>query len=147
MVCAVLTADCLPLLVCDRHGRHVAAIHAGWRGLADGIIEHTLQALPVAGHDLMAWLGPAIGRECFEVGRDVYDRFVGQDCDAVQAFEPLSDSRWHADLYRLARQRLATLGVSDIFGGQWCTYTDRERFYSYRRDGQTGRMASLIWRT
>lgn len=146
-VCAVLTADCLPLLVCDRPGTCVAAIHAGWRGLADGIIEHCIRVLPAAARDLLVWLGPAIGPTRFEVGEDVYRCFVSHAREAKQAFRPSNNDRWLADLYLLARQRLAAVGVSRVYGGQWCTSTDEDRFYSYRRDGRTGRMASLIWRT
>ena len=144
-VCAVLTADCLPVLLCDRAGDCVAAAHAGWRGLAAGVLEATVAALPADAADLMAWLGPAIGPDAFEVGDEVREAFVTADARAGAAFRPAGDGRWLADLYGLAHLRLAAAGVTRVFGGGLCTFTDRDRFYSYRRDGVTGRMASLIW--
>jgi YfiH family protein len=146
-VCAVLTADCLPLLLCDEEGSRVAAVHAGWRGLADGVIEAAVARLALDARRLLCWLGPAIGPEVFEVGDEVRRRFLqGVDSEAVAAaFRPSRDGKWLADLYVLARQRLRMVGVRGIFGGGLCTFTDDERFYSYRRDGVTGRMASLIW--
>ncbi len=144
-VCAVLTADCLPLLLTDRAGTRVAAIHAGWRGLAAGVIEAAVARLVAPPGDVLAWLGPAIGAAAFEVGGEVRARFVAADARAAAAFTPLDGDKWLADLYRLARQRLAALGVEGVWGGDQCTYRDPERFYSYRRDGVTGRMASLIW--
>ncbi len=146
LVCTVMTADCLPVLLTDRIGSCVAAAHAGWRGLADGVIEAAVKALPVAPDQLMAWLGPAIGPAAFEVGPEVREAFCSVSVDAAKAFEPRGD-KWLADIYRLARQRLARVGVSQVYGGGLCTYSDERRFYSYRRDGQTGRMASLIWLT
>lgn len=151
-VCAVLTADCLPLLFCDRKGTAVAAAHAGWRGLAAGVIEATVAELAVAPEALLVWLGPAIGPAAFEVGEEVRQAFVAHDAQAAAAFTVSGTSatdsgRWLADLYALARQRLQRLGVTQIYGGGLCTYTDQQRFYSYRRDGTTGRMASLIWLT
>ena len=143
-VCAVMTADCLPVLLCDRAGTRVAAAHAGWRGLADGVIEAAVAAIGVPANSLLAWLGPAIGPQAFEVGADVRAAFLAHDASAADAFRPHGE-RWHADLYRLAHQRLAALGVTDVYGGDLCTYTDSARFYSYRRDGTTGRMATLIW--
>lgn len=143
-VCAVLTADCLPVLLCDRAGTRVGAAHAGWRGLAEGVIEAAVAALGLPGTSLMAWLGPAIGPHAFEVGDEVRTAFVAQNPESSSAFVPKAE-RWHADLYRLAHQRLAALGIDEVYGGEWCTYEDHERFYSYRRDGRTGRMASLIW--
>ncbi len=145
VVCAVLTADCLPLLLCDRAGTRVAAVHAGWRGLAKGVIERTVEGFPVPGNELLVWLGPAIGPQAFEVGDEVRAEFTAHDAAAVAAFQPARAGHWYADLYILARQRLATRGVSAVYGGDCCTYTDATRFYSYRRDGRTGRMASLIW--
>ncbi len=145
VVCAVLTADCLPVLFCDRAGTCVAAAHAGWRGLAGGVLEATVEALPAGAADLMAWLGPAIGPESFEVGDEVREAFIGVDPVAARAFRPTSAERWYADLYLLARQRLSAAGVGEVFGGGHCTFRDEARFYSYRRDGVTGRMASLIW--
>lgn len=145
-VCAVQTADCLPLLLCDQAGTHVAAVHAGWRGLAAGIIEQTL-AVFADPQQLLAWLGPAIGPNAFEVGAEVREQFIDAAPEAIAAFRPSPRAgHWFADLYQLARQRLRRHGVTQIFGGIYCTYTERELFYSYRRDGaHTGRMASLIW--
>lgn len=144
-VCAVLTADCLPLLLCSRAGDRVAAVHAGWRGLADGVIEATLKRLAVPGDEVMAWLGPAIGSDCFEVGAEVRDAFLQYDSEAEAAFVNNRPGHWLADIYRLARLRLKACGVTAVWGGDCCTVTDKERFYSYRRDGRTGRMATLIW--
>ncbi|MBI3344725.1 MAG: peptidoglycan editing factor PgeF [Gammaproteobacteria bacterium] len=144
IVCAVLTADCLPLLLCDEQGSRVAAVHVGWRGLAAGVIEETLQHLGDT-RQLMAWLGPAIGPYSFEVGSEVREIFVAHDAEANHAFRPSPAGRWLADLYRLTRQRLNAQGVTRIYGGGWCTYSESQRFYSYRRDGVTGRMATLIW--
>jgi YfiH family protein len=143
-VCVVMTADCLPILLCDQSGRAVAALHGGWRGLAAGIVESGIRALGGPSTETMAWLGPAIGPEAFEVGTDVRNAFVEIDRRHADAFVPTGD-RWLADIYQLARTQLEALGVSAIYGGNWCTYTDSERFYSYRREGTTGRMASLIW--
>ncbi len=144
-VCAVLTADCLPVLLCDRAGRRVAAAHAGWRGLCGGVIEAAVKALGVEGGAVMAWLGPAIGPGAFEVGDEVRAAFVDVDPAAAVAFSPAGGGHWRADLYRLARQRLADCGVGFVGGGGYCTVTEADRFFSYRRDGRTGRMASLIW--
>ncbi len=145
VICAVLTADCLPVLLCDCDGRAVAAAHAGWRGLAAGVIERTIAALPVPGGELIAWLGPAIGAEAYVVGEEVRETFVTHDPAADTAFRPAAGGGWHADLYRLSRQRLRSHGVTAVHGGEFCTWQDPARFYSYRRDGATGRMASLIW--
>lgn len=145
VVCVVMTADCLPVLFCNREGTRIAAAHAGWRGLADGVLEATVQALGAG--DWLAWLGPAIGPAAFEVGQSVRQAFtdkLGPCCDC--AFQAVDASHWLADLYRLARLSLARAGVTDVYGGDYCTHTDSRRFYSYRRDGQTGRMATLIWR-
>lgn len=145
-VCAVLTADCLPVLFCDVEGTVVAAAHAGWRGLAAGILEATIAALPASPRQLLAWLGPAIGPEAFEVGAEVRAAFVDRQPEARVAF-----SRGHradaffADLYTLARLRLAAAGVRQVYGGGWCTHTDAQRFFSFRREGISGRMASMIW--
>ncbi len=144
-VCAVLTADCLPVLLCDRECNRVAAVHAGWRGLAAGILEVAVERMQTPGPRLLAWMGPAIGPLAFEVGKEVRAAFVDQDRVAARAFVASSADRWLADIYLLARQRLAKLGVGFVGGGDCCTVSDRERFYSYRRDGVTGRMASLIW--
>lgn len=143
VVCAVLTADCLPLLLCDRGGQRVAAVHAGWRGLLDGVIENSVKRM--AGTELMAWMGPAIGPGAFEVGEEVRAAFVAHDIAAQAAFVSQGEGKWLADIYQLARQRLTACGISKVYGGEYCTFTDSEHFYSYRRDGQTGRMASLIW--
>ena len=143
-VCIVQTADCLPVLFCDRAGTRVAAAHAGWRGLAAGVLEATVTALGGEPQNLMAWMGPAIGPEAFEVGRDVYDAFAGLNAENAVAFKPHRD-RWLADLYQLARLALERAGVGQVSGGNHCTYTDAERFYSYRRDGVTGRMAAVVW--
>jgi YfiH family protein len=145
IVCAVLTADCLPVLLCDRGGTRVAALHAGWRGLASGILESGVHALDIDPGELLAWLGPAIGPNAFEVGPEVRQQFLQADAAATEAFTLGVGDRWHADLYVLARQRLRRAGVSAVFGGDHCTATDVQHFYSFRRDGQTGRMASLIW--
>ncbi len=145
VVCAVLTADCLPVLFCDRGGSVVAAAHAGWRGLAAGVLEATVEALEIEPGQLLAWLGPAIGPDAFEVGAEVRDAFVAEHARAAAAFVARPNGQWLADLYQLARLRLAARGVSAIYGGGLCTYSDRERFYSFRRDRTTGRMASLIW--
>ncbi|MGK9067132.1 peptidoglycan editing factor PgeF [Stutzerimonas chloritidismutans] len=145
LACAVLTADCLPVLFCDRDGHRVAAAHAGWRGLAGGILEHTVAELDVAPDRLMAWLGPAIGPASFEVGGEVREAFVTSHAAASKAFVPSRNpGRYMADLYHLARIRLAACGVTDVYGGGFCTFQD-PRFYSYRRESHTGRFASLIW--
>lgn len=145
VVCAVMTADCLPVLLCDRAGTVVAAAHAGWRGLAAGVLESTVAAMAVPAGALLAWLGPAIGAHRFEVGDDVRTAFVGNDPGAAAAFVPQASGKWLADLARLARRRLQQVGVHAIYGGGLCTVSEPERFFSYRRDGVTGRMATLIW--
>ena len=146
VVCAVMTADCLPLLFCDRAGTRVAAAHAGWRGLLGGVIESTLTALACPGDQLLAWLGPAIGPTAFEVGSEVRDAFLAEDARQAHAFRPSAQAgKWLCDLYALARHRLLRAGVTAIYGGDRCTLTEADTFFSYRRDGTTGRMASLIW--
>ncbi len=145
IACAVLTADCLPLLVCDRAGTQVAAIHAGWRGLKLGVIERTIAAMDEQPSALLVYFGPAIGPQRYEVGDDVRTAFIAFDGHAASAFEAKLNGKWLANLYELARQRLDKLGIKKIFGGDYCTAEDAARFYSYRRDGATGRMASLIW--
>lgn len=145
VVCGVMTADCLPVLFCDTAGSVVAAAHAGWRGLAAGVLENTVAAMGVPAANLMAWLGPAIGPQAFEVGDEVRAAFVAADSAAAGAFVSGHPGKWLADIYALARLRLHACGVGQIFGGGFCTVTDRERFFSYRRDGVTGRMATLIW--
>lgn len=151
-VCAVLTADCLPVLFCDAAGGVVAAAHAGWRGLASGVLEETARCMGTPPERILVWLGAAIGANAFEVGPEVREAFVAQHALAGIAFRPSLPGTldemprpWLADLYVLARIRLAAIGVERVYGGGLCTYTDRARFYSYRRDGTTGRMASLIW--
>lgn len=148
-VCAVLTADCLPVLLCDQSGSVVGAAHAGWRGLLNGVIEATAAAMKVPPSSLLAYLGPAIGQQAFEVGDEVRAAFVAVDPEAAGAFIPsdrqAETQKWLANIYGLARLRLEKLGVAGVHGGGLCTYTDTERFFSYRRDGVTGRMASLIW--
>ncbi|MDO8346931.1 MAG: laccase domain-containing protein [Rugosibacter sp.] len=179
VVCAVLTADCLPLLLCDENASVVTAVHAGWRGLADGVIEASVAALAVPGEKLLAWLGPAIGPQNFEVGAEVRAAFLAHDAAAASAFSELGAGKWRCDIYHLARQRLAALGIHRVFNdglqrrgdmprvpqgdflrgkttltpgasalrpcGEFCTVRDGERFYSFRRDNITGRMASCIW--
>ncbi|MFC5704696.1 peptidoglycan editing factor PgeF [Aeromonas eucrenophila] len=146
LACIVMTADCLPVLFCDRAGTRVAAAHAGWRGLQAGVLEASLAAMGGDPADILAWLGPAIGPEAFEVGGEVREAFMAEQAEAAAAFKPSpNEGKWLADIYRLARLRLARAGVSAVYGGEYCTHGDGERFYSYRRDGQTGRMASLIW--
>ena len=144
VVCAVLTADCLPVLLCDQRGETIAAVHAGWRGLAAGVIEQTVAAMPVQADELLAWLGPAIGPRAYTVGDEVRDVFISHQDQAGLAFKGEADG-WKLDLYLLARQRLANCGVTAVYGGDRCTLSEPEDFFSYRRDGQTGRMASLIW--
>jgi len=145
VVCAVMTADCLPVLFCDRAGTVVAAAHAGWRGLRGGVLESTVAAMAVQPGELLAWLGPAIGPERFEVGDEVRAAFLADDAGTAQSFAAHAPGKWLADIYGLARRRLLRAGVKAIHGGGWCTVGDPARFFSYRRDGVTGRMASLIW--
>ena len=157
VVCAVLTADCLPVLFCDDRASVVGIAHAGWRGLAAGVIEATVAAMGEPGERLMAWLGPAIGPQAFEVGGEVRELFVGHDAQAANAFAPSAGGKWLCDIHRLARQRLHALGIDGPRRGvpvtqsgrttsaDFCTVMDEQRFFSYRRDGATGRMASLVW--
>jgi YfiH family protein len=144
-VCAILTADCLPVLFCSRDGDRVAAAHAGWRGLAAGILDTTVGSLGLPGGELIAWLGPAISQQAYEVGDDVRIACLARDSGAASAFKPNARGRWQCDLYQLARRNLAQLGVHAVYGGDYCTYADSDRFYSFRRDGQCGRMATLVW--
>ncbi|SDT29553.1 peptidoglycan editing factor PgeF [Pseudomonas oryzae] len=146
VTCTVMTADCLPVLFCDRAGTRVAAAHAGWRGLAAGVLEATVAALGCPAGEVLVWLGPAIGPQAFEVGAEVRAAFVAQHAEAAVAFVPsVNPGRFMADLYRLARIRLAAVGVTAVYGGGLCTYGDAERFYSFRREPRTGRLASLVW--
>ena len=145
-VCLVLTADCLPVLICNREGTQVAAIHAGWRGLAAGVIENTIAAMQTDPTNLLVWLGPAIGPQKFEVGKDVYDAFTHHDPAASSCFVPGQPEKWMANLYQLSVQRLNKVGVAQIYGGNYCTFTQNDLFFSWRRDkSKTARLASLIW--
>jgi YfiH family protein len=145
IACTVMTADCLPVLFCDRAGTRVAAAHAGWRGLAAGVLESTLEQLAVPVDQVLVWLGPAIGPKAFEVGAEVREAFVAQQRQATAAFLPSANpDKFMADIYQLARFRLAACGVDAVYGGDFCTYSDL-RFFSYRRSVQTGRFASMIW--
>ncbi|WP_285409444.1 peptidoglycan editing factor PgeF [Pseudomonas sp. FR229a] len=147
IACAAMTADCLPALFCNRAGTRVAAAHAGWRGLAAGVLEATLDSLDVAPEDILVWLGPAIGPQAFEVGAEVREVFINQLPETATAFVPSSNAgKFMADIYLLARLRLAERGVTDVYGGGFCTVTD-PRFFSYRRASRTGRFASLVWLT
>jgi YfiH family protein len=145
IVCSIKVADCMPVLLADDAGTVIGAAHAGWRGLCAGVLEATLAAMRVPGERIMAWLGPAIGPKVYEVGDEVRAMFVGRDPAAAAAFSPNRPGHWLLDLYAVARQRLRGQGVERIFGGDYCTYSDAKRFYSYRRDGTTGRMAAFIW--
>jgi len=146
LACVVMTADCLPVLLCDQAGTIVSAIHAGWRGLAGGILQKAVQRFPDPSQ-VMVWLGPAISQAHFEVGNDVYQAFVANNPQNNSAFTPSeTPNKWMADIYHLARLQLKLAGIDKIYGGQYCTYADKKHFYSYRRDGlESGRMASLIW--
>ena len=144
-VLAIRTADCLPVLFCHRSEPIVAAAHAGWRGLAAGVLENTVAAMSVDPDGIIAWLGPAISQAAFEVGPEVLQAFVDQDAGARSAFIEGEGDRWHADLYALARRRLGVVGVSSVSGGGFCTFTDSDRFPSYRRNPDCGRIVSLIW--
>jgi YfiH family protein len=146
MAAAILVADCLPVLLCDAEGSVVGAAHAGWRGLSGGVIENTVRAMQRPAGTLTAWLGAAIGPSSFEVGEDVRAAFCGEDADALPCFTYLCQGKWLADLYGLARLRLRRLGLTSIQGGGECTLRDAARFFSYRRDRVSGRMAALVWR-
>ncbi len=145
-VCVVMTADCLPLLVCNQAGTEIAAIHAGWRGLADGVIEATIKKLNSDPKDLLVWLGPAMGPAHYQVGSDTRDAFLKHDPKAESGFYQQDATHWLLDMYHIARQRLHALGITAIYGGGHCTYTEQDKFFSYRRAAKTGRMATLIWR-
>ena len=144
VVCAVMTADCLPILLTNTEGTKIAAIHAGWKGLLAGVVRQTVKALEAS--NIIAWLGPAIGPDCFEVGSEVKNAFVNKSDLFAAGFKQKNQNKYLADIYQLATIELATMGVTQVYGGGFCTVTDKERFYSYRRDGETGRMATLIWR-
>ncbi len=144
-VCVVMTADCLPVLFCDRSGTRVGAAHAGWRGLVGGVLDQTIKAMEIAPQNLLAWLGPAIEQDAFEVGGEVREQFIARDPGNAAAFAGNARGRWQADLYGLARRELTRLGVGDIYGGGFNVFADHERFFSYRRQPTTGRMATLVW--
>lgn len=144
-VCAIKVADCMPVLLADENGGVIGAAHAGWRGLGAGVLEATIAAMHLPGKKIIAWLGPAIGPKVYEVGDEVRAAFVERDRAAEAAFTPTRPGHWLLDLYQVARQRLRARGVERIFGGGYCTYSDAERFYSYRRDGTSGRMAAYVW--
>lgn len=148
-VCLVMTADCLPVLFYSKDGKEVAAAHAGWRGLCDGVLENTVAEFTCSPVDICAWLGPAIGPNAFQVGKEVIEQFCAFDPQAELAFiaDPTTSGKFLGNLYQIAQQRLRKLGISEVFGGEHCTFTEQERFFSYRRDKQTGRMASIIWRS
>ncbi len=143
-VCVVRTADCLPVLICSADGEAFAAVHAGWRGLAAGVIENAIETLHADPADLLVWLGPAISQPAFEVGDEVREAFLVSDPEADGCFAANPRGRWQADLYKLARRRLKAAGIGRIFGGGFCTYRDEERFFSYRRDPECGRLLSII---
>ena len=143
--CVVLTADCLPVLLCDTAGTRVGIAHAGWRGLAGGVLESAVRKMSVDAGRLLAWIGPGIGPAAYEVGDDVLERFAVSDPEAAGCFTANSNGRWQADLYGLARRRLRTSGVAAVHGGGWCTHTESERFFSHRREAPCGRMATAIW--
>jgi YfiH family protein len=145
VVCAVLTADCLPVLLCDAAGQRVGVAHAGWRGLLNGVLPAAVAALGCAPGEVVAWLGPAIGQAAYEVGAEVREAFVARAPAAEKRFDPNPQGRWQADLYGLARDALAAAGVRSVHGGGYCTYTEAERFFSHRREAPCGRMATLIW--
>jgi YfiH family protein len=145
VVCTVMVADCMPVLLADEKGEAVAAAHAGWRGLSAGVIEATVGAMGVPAQRLHAWLGPAIGPTAYEVGAEVREAFLAKDARAETAFTPTRPGHWHLDLYAVARQRLAALGVARVSGGGFCTHTEKERFFSYRRDKAMQRMAAAVW--
>lgn len=145
-VCVVMVADCLPVLLVSEDGREVAAAHAGWRGLSAGVLENTVCAFNAPPQRILAWLGPAISQAAFEVGGEVREAFLQDDLSTADCFVPNERGRWQADLYALARRRLQTAGVHQVFGGGWCTHEDSARFFSYRRDGQCGRMAAFVFR-
>jgi hypothetical protein len=145
VVCTVMVADCMPVLLADEKGKAVAAAHAGWRGLSSGVIEATVGAMGVTAQRLHAWLGPAIGPTIYEVGAEVRDAFLARDALAETAFAPTRPGHWNLDLYAVARQRLSALGITRVSGGGFCTHTEKERFFSYRRDKAMQRMAAAIW--
>jgi len=142
---AVLTADCLPVFLSSEAGDEVAVIHAGWRGLLAGVIQNTVKKMHASPENIVACFGPAIGPDAFEIGAEVRDAFIKKTCFSAKSFKPVKEHKYLADIYRLARQALADAGVDSVFGGEQCTYHQEQHYFSYRRDGVTGRMASLIW--
>lgn len=144
VVCVTMTADCLPILLCNIQGTAVASIHAGWRSLCDDVIETTIKSMGLQPEHLMAWLGPAIGPKAFEVGDEVRQAFIAKDQQAKEAFNP-SGNKWLGDLYLIAKQRLYRQGINKIYGGGECTFSHASKYFSYRRDGITGRMATMVW--
>ncbi len=145
VVLAILTADCLPVLFAARDGREIGAAHAGWRGLAAGVLEATVAAMRSPASELVAWLGPAAGPQAYEIGAEVRDALLAHDATSATAFTPTRPGHWRVDLYALARQRLASVGVREVSGGGECTLSDARHYFSHRRDGRTGRMATLAW--
>jgi len=145
VVLAILTADCLPVVFANQDGSEIGAAHAGWRGLANGVLENTVAAMRSPRDRIVAWLGPAAGPQAYEIGGEVFDAFVSQDENAASAFVATRPGHWRVDLYALARQRLAKLGIARVGGGDLCTISDPQRFYSHRRDARTGRMATVLW--
>lgn len=145
VVLAILTADCLPVVFANTAGTQIGVAHAGWRGLAEGVLENTVAAMHAPASDLIAWLGPAAGPQAYEIGEDVFDAFVSRDAEAASAFVATRPGHWRVDLYQLARQRLAALGITRVHGGDLCTISDPQRFYSHRRDRRSGRMATVVW--
>ena len=143
--CVVLTADCLPVLLCNAAGARIGVAHAGWRGLAGGVLESAVSRMAVDPGRLLAWIGPGIGSGAYEVGGEVLEKFAASDPDAAQYFAANANGRWQADLYGLARHRLRAAGVEAVYGGGWCTHTETERFFSHRRESPCGRMATVIW--
>ena len=145
VVLAILTADCLPVVFANEDGTEIGAAHAGWRGLAAGVLENTVTAMRSPPDEIVAWLGPAAGPQAYEIGAEVFDAFVSQDTSAASAFVATRPGHWRVDLYALARQRLARLGITRVHGGDLCTISDPQRFFSHRRDARTGRMATVVW--
>lgn len=146
LVCAIMTADCVPILLCNKKGTLVAAIHAGWKGLLGDIIAKTINSLPCSPNDLMAWIGPAIGPDHFEINETIYNSFIQKNSVLKEAFFQPTPQQWYADLFTLTRLILNQNQIKEIFGGHWCTYREHDLFFSHRRDGGiTGRMATLIW--
>ncbi len=145
VVLAILTADCLPVVFADNAGAQIGAAHAGWRGLANGVLESTVAAMHAPARELIAWLGPAAGPQAYEIGEEVFGAFVSRDAAAASAFVATRPGHWRVDLYQLAHQRLAALGITRVHGGGLCTISDPQCFYSHRRDARTGRMATVAW--